>query len=159
MILRIQGIDQYVTSLAKTLYTQGYELAKVPTVEVDEAGFLTFSIVGLIPDPEVAEATELRLEEIWRRVPDQRWERREYTYDLIDRPRQRRRAFHLHDRELAEAALGAAVHEHCEEILGQATCEHYLGREMPDAYVAIDYLVAAWVEPGSLGCAALTCLG
>lgn len=158
MIRGIQGVDQYVSGLAKALYTQGFDLPEVPTIELDEAGQLAFSIVGVIPDVDLAEVAEISLDEIWRPLPDRRWERREYTYDLVDRPRRRRRAFHLHDRDLAEAELGTVVHEHCEEIFGQPTCQHYLGRELPNGYLAIDHLVAAWVEPGPLGCAALTCL-
>src|SRR6266498_1834526 len=70
----------------------------------------------------------------------------------------RRRAFHLHDRALARARLRSDVHEHCEEVLGETTCRHYLGRELPDGYVALDLLLAAWLEPGVLGCRELTCL-
>jgi hypothetical protein len=29
---------------------------------------------------------------------------------------------------------------------------------LPDGYQAIDFLMAAWVEPGDLGCSSLTCL-
>jgi hypothetical protein len=109
-------------------------------------------------EPSGGGRTEIILEEIWRPLPERRWERREYTYDLVDGPRGRRRAFHLHDRDLAEMALRTVVHEHCAENIGQPTCLHYLGRELPDGYQAIDLLVAAWVEPGDLGCASLTCL-
>lgn len=154
----MQSIDQYVSGLAKALYTQGFELPQVPTIELDEVGFLAFSIVGIVADPDVAEMAEISLDEIWRPLAEQRWERREYTYDLVDRPRRRRRAFHAHEGDLAEAELEASVHEHCEEILGQAVCQHYLGREFPNGYLAIDHLIAAWVEPGPLDRDALVCL-
>jgi len=86
----------------------------VPAVKIDETDLLSFSIVGFLLDRDHAEATELSLDEIWRPIPNRRWERREYTYDLIDRPRNRRRAFHLHDRERGQFRFGTAVHEHCE---------------------------------------------
>jgi hypothetical protein len=64
----------------------------------------------------------------------------------------------VHDRALARARLRTHVHEHCEEVLGDPSCAHYLGRELPDGYAAIDLLMAAWLEPGPLGCGSLTCL-
>ncbi len=158
MILSAQALSEYVSGIAKATYSRGFELPASPIIEIDRADFLSFSISGSLPDPAATEAAEVRLDEIWRPLPDQRWARREYTYDLIDRPRLRRRAFHLHDRDLAEATLGVAVHEHCEETLGQPTCAHYLGRELPNGYVALELLMAAWVEPGPLDCEGLRCL-
>jgi hypothetical protein len=158
VILGIHGVGEYVTGLAKSLYTRGFELAADPTVEVDDRGHLAFSVVGFIPDPVAADASEISLAETWHVMPDQRWRRQEYAYDLIDRPRGRRRAFHLHDRAKVEAMRGTAVHEHCDEVLGRPTCSHYLGRDLPDGHVAIALLVAAWVKPGALGCASLDCL-
>jgi len=158
VILDIEGIDRYASRLAKALYTRGLELPEVPTVEIDETDLLSFSIVGFLLDRDYAEATELSLDEIWRPLPDRRWERREYTYDLIDRPRNRRRAFHLHDRERGQVRFGTAVHEHCEETLGEPTCRHYLGRALPNGYMGLDLLIAAWVEPGPLRCGDLICL-
>jgi hypothetical protein len=158
VILSAQALGEYVSGLAKATYSRGFELPSSPIIEVDRTGFLAFSITGTIPDPAAAEAAEISLDEIWRPLPGQRWERREYTYDLIDRPRRRRRAFHLHDRDLAEATFGVPVHEHCEETLGEPTCAHYLGRAMPDGYLALEFLMAAWVEPGALGCEGLRCL-
>jgi len=158
VILAAQALAEYVSGLAKATYSRGFELPANPIIEIDRAGSLTFSISGTFPDPAFGEATEVSLDEIWRPLPGPRWERREYTYDLLDRPRRRRRAFHLHDRELAEATFGVSVHEHCEEALGEPTCGHYLGRELPDGYLALELLMAAWVEPGALGCEGLRCL-
>lgn len=158
MILGLQGVGEYVTSLAKSLYSRGFEVAAKPTIDLYGSGLLAFSIIGTLPATEPEEATEISLTEMWRLLPGGRWTRAEYAYDLIDRPLRRRRAFHLHDRDIAEARYGAAVHEHCEEVLGHPRCLHYVGRELPDAHVAIDLLVAAWVEPGPFECDALVCL-
>ncbi|MBA3435724.1 MAG: hypothetical protein H0X20_02295 [Chloroflexi bacterium] len=158
MILVAQAIGEYVSGLAKATYSRGFELPANPIIEIDRAGFLSFSISGSLPDPAAAESAEISLDEIWRPLPGRRRERREYTYDVIDRPRRRRLAFHLHDRDLAEATFGVAVHEHCEETLGDPACAHYLGRELPDGYLALELLMAAWVEPDALGCERLRCL-
>ena len=158
MILGLQAIGEYVTGLAKSLYTRGFDLTTNPLIETDSRRFLAVSVVAVIPSYSPRGATEISLRETWRPLRNQRWERHEYTYDLIDRPMNRRCAFHLHDRDAAEPMLGAAVHEHCEETLGQPLCAHYLGRELPQGHVAIDLLMAAWTEPGVYACAGLICL-
>jgi len=158
VILSTQSLNQYVIGLAKALGTRGFDIRGGPIAEFDESGLVVFSVTGAIADADGADPAEIILEEVWRPLAERRWERREYTYDLVDRPRGRRRAFHLHDRDLAESVWGTVVHEHCEEVLGQPTCGHYLGRELPDGYHAIELLTAAWVEPGDLDCSALICL-
>jgi len=159
VILSTQSLNQYVIGLVKALDTRGFEIPAGPIAEFDASGLVVFSMTGVIAERDGEDPTEIILEEVWRPLAERRWERREYTYDLVDRPRRRRRAFHLHDRDLAESVWGTVVHEHCEEILGQPTCGHYLGRELPDGYHAIELLMAAWVEPGDLGCSSLMCLG
>ena len=159
MILSTQSLNQYVIGLAKALDTRGFEIRAGPIAEFDESGLVAFSVTGAIGDGDGGDPAEIILEEVWRPLAERRWERREYTYDLVDRPRGRRRAFHLHDRDLAESVWGTVVHEHCEEVLGQPACGHYLGRELPDGYHGIELLTAAWVEPGDLDCSSLICLG
>jgi hypothetical protein len=158
VIRSLQGIGEYVGSLAKSVYSRGFDVDATPAIDLYQSGLLAFEIVGTLPGADRARGTEINLQEMWRPLSRDRWTRDEYTYDLVDRPGRRRRAFHLHDRERAEARLGVAVHEHCEETLGEPTCSHYVGRELPDGHVAIDLLVAAWVEPGLLGCDGLRCL-
>jgi hypothetical protein len=158
VILSTHSLNQYVIRLAKALDTRGFDVERSPIAEFDESGIVVFSVTGAIGDRGAGDRAEIILEEVWRPLAEHRWERRENTYDLVDRPRRRRRAFHLHDRDLAEAVWGATVHEHCEEVLGQPTCGHYLGRELPDGYLAIELLMAAWVEPGHLDCSSLICL-
>ena len=158
MILARASLNQYVIGLAKALQTRGFEIPTGPTAEFDDSGDIVFSVRGIAEDIPGTIGAEISLDELWRPLPELRWERDEYTYDLIDLGRNRRRAFHVHDRALARARLRTHVHEHCEEVLGEPLCSHYLGRELPDGYSAIDLLMAAWLEPGPLGCTGLTCL-
>lgn len=158
MILATASLNQYVIGLAKALYTRGFDVPTEPLAEFDDSGYIAFDVAGTVVDADGTVDTEIRLGEIWRPLSERRWERDEYTYDLIDRGRARRRAFHLHDRALSEAHLRSHVHEHCEETMGAATCGHYLGRELLDGFVAIELLMAAWLEPRALGCANLVCL-
>ena len=125
---------------------------------MDSARRASFSIAGTLPDPDAGLSAEIVLEELWRPVSGSRWERSEYTYDLIDRPTGRRRAYHLHDPDRVRALLGVAAHEHCEDVLGVSRCDRYEGVELPDAYRGIDLLVATWIDPLGPGCDALTCL-
>lgn len=158
MIRDARGLDLYIRGLAKDMSTRGFDVPAAIPAEADLAGYLAFTIVGHIPDPDASLAAEMRIAEIWRPVLSDRWERAEYAYDLIDRPLGRRRAYHLHDADAARAVLGVAAHEHCEEILGAPTCDHYRGLELGDGHQGIDLLDAAWVRPGNLGCAAMVCL-
>jgi hypothetical protein len=152
LILNRASLNQYVIGLAKALYTRGFDLRAGRRAEFDESGDIVFGVRGVIESPTGIVDAEINLDELWRPLPDLRWERDEYAYDLIDHGRARRRAFHVHDRALARARLRSHVHEHCEEVLGETACAHYLGRELPDGYVALDLLMAAWLEPGRLGC-------
>ena len=158
MILGTASLNQYVIGLAKALYTRGFNIPVGPVAEFDESGHVVFGITGVVTDEHGGLDVEISLDEIWRPLPESRWERDEYTYDLVDHARNRRRAFHLHDRALSEARLRSVVHEHCEEAIGAPPCNHYLGRELPDGYVALDLLTAAWLEPRALGCGDLVCL-
>ena len=158
MILTRASLNQYVIGLAKALHTRGFDLPAGPTAEFDDSGDIVLGVRGVIDGPTGIVDAEITLDELWRPLPELRWERDEYTYDLIDHGRNRRRGFHVHDRALARARLRSHVHEHCEETIGKVVCAHYLGRELPDGYVALDLLMAAWLEPGRLGCDELICL-
>jgi hypothetical protein len=153
----LPALDRYVVGLAKALYTRGFELPANPSALRDPSGTLRFSILGVIPGSISGADSEIVLEEIWATARDGQWMRREYAYELIDRARHRRRAFHMHDGGL-ERRLGVSAHEHCEEELGVSGCQHYVGRELPHGYLGLELLVAAWVESGPLGCDHLTCL-
>ena len=157
MILSRASLNQYVISLAKSLYTRGFEVDG-PAAEFDESGHIVFGVKGTTSTASGNVDAEISLDEVWQPMPARRWERDEYAYDLIDHGRGRRRALHLHDRALAEASLRSTVHEHCEEVIGAPACGHYLGHEIPDGHVALELLTGAWLEPGPLGCDRLVCI-
>ena len=157
MTLDLPALDRHIVGLAKALYTRGFELPANPSALRDPSGALRFSINGVIPGPTAGVESEIVLEEIWAPAHGRRWLRREYAYELIDRARRRRRAFRMHDGGLARR-LGVSAHEHCEEKLGRSGCQQYVGRELPHRYLGLELLLAAWVEPGPLGCDSLTCL-
>jgi hypothetical protein len=98
----------------------------------------------------------IRLAEIWAPAAIGQFHRREYAFDLIDYPRNRRRAFHGHDPDPFAREFGVLVHEHCEENLGAPDCSHYFGLPM-DGFQAIDEFTRLWSQPADLGCAGLPC--
>jgi hypothetical protein len=152
------GLESYIRGLAKDMSTRGFDVPVTIDAEVDQAGSVAFSIVGLLPDPDASLPAEMRIAEIWKPLPNGRWQRAEYTYDLIDRPLRRRRAYHLHDADHARSVLGVAAHEHCEEILGEPTCDHYRGIELASGHEGIELLDAAWVHSDELGCSSMVCV-
>lgn len=156
MILPLKTLNTYIVSLAKSLDTRGWGLPVSPIAEQESTGKVRFTITGTFPGQALGDA-DIILEETWSPGPGG-FARAQYAYDLIDGPNNRRRAFHLHD-GLLSARLGVVAHEHCKETLGEPECDHYLGREMPNGYLALDLLIAAWVEPDRLGCDQLRCLG
>ena len=149
-------LKRYVVDLATRLWTMGADLDAEPYLVPDERGALVFEITASLPDSGVPDRALLSVSERWS-VVGREFERTEYAYDLVDHPRHRRRAYHLHDADRFVAAFDVAVHEHCEERLGQPTCDHYAGDPVSDAYRGIDLLMLAWTgEP--LGCGQLRCL-
>lgn len=98
----------------------------------------------------------LSVEEVWSQIGGG-WERIECAYELVDRPRNRRRAYHLHSAEYFRAAYDVVVHEHCEEILGDPDCSHFYGEPVIDGFRGIELLMLAWTEE-PLGCGLLRCL-
>jgi hypothetical protein len=155
VILELAALNEYIAGLAKALYTRGFDLPASPYRERAPSGSVQLAIRGSLACA-AGIATEISLEEIWAPTGT-RFVCEEYAYDLIDRPNSRRRAFHMHD-GFMRAHVGVSAHEHCEEVLGQPVCDHYLGRELPNGYVALDLLLAAWLEPDRLGCDDLRCL-
>lgn len=135
----------------------GADLDGEPALVEDDNGRLSFRITASLPDSGIPDRALVSIGERWASVGDE-CERFEYGYDLVDHPRHRRRAFHRHDAEQFLAAYDVAVHEHCEEVLGAPTCDHYAGDPVLDAYRGIDLLMRAWTDE-PLGCSELGCLG
>ena len=120
-------------------------------------GTQTFDLRGTIRlDPFSAPAI-VDVRETW--VPDQSGDlvRGEYVYELIDRGRDFRRAFHLHDAAWFERRFLVVVHEHCERPIGARPCDHFEGTPIRDAYAGVLALIDAWIaDPPD--CAQLRCL-
>jgi hypothetical protein len=63
----------------------------------------------------------------------------------------------MHDVPAYLARLGVTAHEHCEEVLGKSSCDHYLGLPVYSGYEGLNALLACWSDAGPLGCARLRC--
>lgn len=150
-------ITSYVGGLATYLVRVGAELRTQPTLDVYDGGVLGFDIEAVLPGAGAPHSAEIRLSESWR-PHGAAFERDEYEYELVDRERLRRRAFHRHHPETFLRRAETAIHEHCEEVLGQPHCDHCVGRPLRDGYEAIERILLAWTEPGNLGCAGLDCM-
>lgn len=134
----------------------GADLEAEPELTYEQEGSLSFRITASLPDSGIPDQALMDLAERW--IPaGAEYERVEYGYDLIDHPRNRRRAYHRHDVPHFLSAFDVAVHEHCEELLREPTCNHYAGDPVLDAYAGTDLLMRAWTD-GPLGCSELRCL-
>jgi len=128
----------------------------VPTLDSYDSGEVGFSFAARLPGVDVPKAATIRIVEIW--APGAReLDIVEYDYDFVDYPLNRRRAFHRHSEEHFLRDFGVTVHEHCEEILGRPSCDHYHGIPV-DADEAIRRFMIAWGQPGPLGCNHLRCI-
>ena len=147
----------YVSGLATYLVRIGAELRGQPTLDRYDGGILGFDIEAALPGTGAPGPAEIRLSETWR-PRNAILERDEYEYELVDHERGRRRAYHRHDAEAFLRRTETTIHEHCEEILGQPTCDHYVGLPVRDGYRALERILIAWTEPDNLGCAGLDCM-
>jgi hypothetical protein len=152
----LQQVASYVGGLAVYLRNLGAEVPE-PFLERYGTGEIGFAITGELPGSDDPKPAVITAQEIWNPVAAGRYEPAEYAYDLIDYPANRRRAFHMHDVPAYLARLGVTTHEHCEEVLGKPTCDHYLGLPVYSGYEGLNALLAAWSDPGLLGCARLRC--
>ena len=149
-------VASYLGGLAVHLRNLGAEVPE-PWLERYDTGEIGFAIAAELAGPEAPKSAVITAEEIWNPVGADRYERAEYGYDLIDYPANRRRAFHMHDVSAYLARRGVTAHEHCEELLGKPTCDHYLGFPVYSGYEGLNTLLACWSDPGPLGCARLRC--
>lgn len=99
----------------------------------------------------------VEIRETWVEDGAGAFERAEYVYELIDRERDFRRGYHLHDRDWFERRFLVVVHEHCERPIGLSACDHYEGTPVRDAFAGILALIDAWTgDPPD--CSTLRCL-
>ena len=126
-------------------------------VQVEPDRTVRFGIVGYLPDGRQPQLALIEISEKWRPGTRDEYERSAYRYELLDRGRGFRRAFHLHDEHEFVRRFGVVVHEHCESPIGHAPCPHHFGPPVRDGYRAIELLMAAWVaDPPD--CIAIPCL-
>ena len=126
-------------------------------IEIEPDGTLRFGIVGYLPDGRQPPLAVIEISEKWRPQTGDRYERSAYRYELLDRERGFRRAFHWHDEREFVRRFGVVVHEHCESPIGEAPCPHHFGSPVRDGFRAVELLMAAWVaDPPD--CTALPCL-
>ncbi len=150
-------LRQYLGSLGAILRNYG-AIFPVPMLERYETGGLGFSFQALLPGPQAPRPPTMKLAEIWQPAGAKQFRRREYAFDFIDYPLNRRRAFHGHDPDYFAREFGVLVHEHCEERLGAPACTHYYGLPV-DGYEAIEEFARLWAQPsGALDCASLRCM-
>ncbi len=122
----------------------------------DAEGALSFELVGDLP-ADAADAATIEVREELAPIGDGQYQTSRYEYELIDRARDYRRAFHLHDPRWFERQFLVVVHEHCERPLGEPICPHFAGSPIRDAFAGVMALLEAWTaEPAE--CASLTCL-
>ena len=151
-------VASYLGGLAVYLRNLGAEVPE-PVLDRYESGEIGFELTAELSGSVDPRAAVVTAREIWGPVGAGRFQRAEYAYDLIDYPANRRRAFHMHDVPEYLARLGVTAHEHCEEVLGKPTCDHYLGLPVYSGYEGLNTLLACWSDPGPLGCARLRCAG
>ena len=126
-------------------------------IAIEPDGTLRFGIVGYLPDGRQPPLAWVEISEKWRPEPGGLYERSAYRYELLDKERGFRRAFHWHDESEFVRRFGVVVHEHCEAPIGQAPCPHHFGAPVRDGFRAVELLMTAWVaDPPD--CAALPCL-
>jgi hypothetical protein len=159
--LRPDQIDDYVADLAELLERYGAVLAKPAAgqhIELleDDAGRVSFELISALPNGRQPPLATLEVREEFTPVDDL-YRRSSYEFELIDRERNFRRAFHLHSPEWFEARYLVVVHEHCEQPIGEIRCPHYEGSPIRDGYQGVMTLFEAWADDPP-DCASLPCL-
>lgn len=161
MRLTSAGLDDYLADLAELAERYGITLGLTDgeplTIESEPSGSRRFTLLGALPAGRNWPAASVELGETWRPAGLDGYERSAYRYELLERQRDFRRAFHRHDEGFFERRYGVVVHEHCELPIGAAPCAHLFGAPVRDGYRAIELLMSAWVADQP-DCPSLPCL-
>lgn len=152
-----QELQVYLGRLSTILWNYGASFP-VPSVDLyEDTGNVGFELVAGLGGSDSPQRAIIKLSEIWEPTGPGDFRRREYEYDFVEHPLERRRAFHGHHPEHFAREFNVLVHEHCEEVLGKP-CKHYYGLPVDDGYEAIRRFASLWGQPGPLGCDSLRCM-
>jgi hypothetical protein len=155
-------IAEYLADLALLFERFGVELDSgahgddLVLREGGRDGDLSFALGGSLPGDQASAGTVIVREVFARAGPDV-YERSQYAYEIVDRERDCRRAFHLHFPEWFAREHLVLVHEHCERPIGHAVCPHYEGSPIRDAFAGVMALMEIWTGDAP-DCADLRCL-
>ena len=152
-VLELQG---YLGDLSAILWNFG-AVFPVPTLDPYDDGSYGFELSASLSGTASPKPALLKMMETWEPARAGEYTLAEYDSDFIDYPLNRRRAFHRHDERDFLREFGVAVHEHCEEVLDQPACGHYMGLPV-DGYEAIRRFTTLWGQPRPPGCSALRCM-
>ena len=153
----LDELQVYLGTLATILWNYGASFA-VPTLDqYEDTGNVGFKFSAELGGSDSPKPAIVKVVEIWEPSGPGAFRRREYEYDFIEHPLNRRRAFHGHHPEHFGREFNVLVHEHCEEVLDQPACDHYYGLPV-DGYEAVRRFASLWGQPGPLGCADLRCM-
>lgn len=161
MQIRSADLDAYVADLAELLERYGVALTKPApgqAIELteDELGRISFELIGGLPDGRQPPLATLAAREEFTPA-EEAYRRSRYEFELIDRERDFRRAYHLHASEWFETTHLVVVHEHCELPIGDTRCAHYEGSPIRDGHQGVVTLLRAWTEEPP-DCSSLPCL-
>ncbi len=152
----IPELRGYLGDLSVILWNFG-AVFRTPTLDPYQDGSYGFEFSALLPGSAAPKPAVIKLMETWEPTRAGQYTQVEYEYDFVEYPMDRRRAFHRHDEADFLREFGVAVHEHCEGVLKQPACDHYMGLPI-DGYEAIWRFTILWGQPGPLGCSALRCM-
>jgi hypothetical protein len=153
----IHDLQLHLGRVATILWNYGATFP-IPTLDAyEETANVGFEFVAELPGLRSPKPAIIKMSEIWETAGADGFRRREYEYDFVEHPLDRRRAFHGHHPDHFAREFDVLVHEHCEEVLGQPTCDHYFGLPV-DGYEAIRRFASLWGQPAPLGCADLRCM-
>ena len=149
----------HAASLARRLDSTGADLARPQVVLTSDGLTAEGRIDAEFPGAGRPARATITFRQTWGRpFADQPWHLREYRYDLVDRDRDFRRAFHHHDQDWFVSERLTVVHEHCERPIGNVACHHYSGAPVADGFEGIDRLLTIWTDDHPPDCSTLACL-
>jgi hypothetical protein len=154
-----RSVEDYLLEVADLVERLGITIrghSDIPLLE-DRNGGLSFELVGDLPDGWDPGRSEVIVREAFEQDGRDGYVRTRYEYELLDRERRFRRAFHLHSPDWFERHFLVVVHEHCERPIGAVDCEHYEGTPVRDAFAGVLALMNVWTGDRP-DCSTLRCL-